>query len=44
MSEKIDKIMAYSSQRSALTNQNAGLIYKCLSIRQKNKAFSGRSV
>ena len=27
---------------SALTNQNAGLVYKYVSVRQKNKAISGR--
>ena len=27
---------------SALINQNAGLVYKYVSVRQKNKAISGR--
>ena len=35
--------MATLARESALTNQNAGLVYKYVSIRRKNKAISSRS-
>ena len=41
---KIDKIMDDPGQEFALTNQNAEVVYKYVSIRRKNKAISGRIV
>ena len=41
---KIDKIIAYTTRESTLANQNAGLAYKYVSVRGKNKAISGASV
>ena len=40
---KIDKIMAYTSQESALTKQNAGLVYKYVSTRRKKVSVAGMS-
>ena len=40
---KINKIVSYTNQESASTNQNARLVYKHVPIRRKNKAISGRS-
>ena len=41
---KIDKTMASLDRESALTNQNAGPVYKYVPIRRKSKTISGRSV
>ena len=40
---KINKIVSYTNQESASTNQNARLVYKYVPIRRKNKVSSGRS-
>ena len=41
---KIDKIMVSLAREPALTNQNAGPVYKYVPIRRKSKTISGRSV